>query len=113
VRDKDPMGRPVFWFTVKPLEDEVEGTDRWAFANNWVSITPLRLDLTAEKDLSHALALPFVPAMSGAKDRKQTYAPAKKCKSGDLVSNNSLFAFSRNTGSRGNALVNINTPQIP
>jgi hypothetical protein len=78
VRDKDPMGRPVFWFTVKPLEDEVEGTDRWAFANNWVSITPLRLDLTAEKDLSHALALPFVPAMSGAKDRKANLRLRKK-----------------------------------
>ena len=50
------MGRPIFWFTVKPLYDEVEGTDRWAFMNRWVSITPLRLDLTAEKDLARALS---------------------------------------------------------
>ena len=57
VPSKDPMGRAIFWFTVKPLDDEVEGTDRWAFANNWVSITPLRLDLTAEKDLTRALSL--------------------------------------------------------
>jgi hypothetical protein len=77
VRDKDPMGRPVFWFTVKPLEDEVEGTDRWAFANNWVSITPLRLDLTAEKDLSHALALPFVPDERGERP-KANLRPRKK-----------------------------------
>src|SRR6266550_7642487 len=52
VPGKDPMGRPIFWFTVKPLDDEAEGTDRWSFANNWVSITPLRLDLTDEKDLT-------------------------------------------------------------
>jgi 5'-nucleotidase len=70
IRDEDPLGRPVFWFTVKPLEDEAEGTDRWAFANRWVSITPLRLDLTAEKDLTRALALPRTPSMSRAKDRK-------------------------------------------
>ncbi|MBV9619084.1 MAG: 5'/3'-nucleotidase SurE [Verrucomicrobia bacterium] len=64
VPSKDPMGRPVFWFTVKSLDDEVEGTDRWAFANHWVSITPLRLDLTSEKDLARALSLPETPAMS-------------------------------------------------
>src|SRR4051794_20289414 len=58
VRDKDPMGRAVFWFTIKSLDAEEEGTDRWAFANDWVSITPLRLDLTSEKELAHGLALP-------------------------------------------------------
>ena len=64
VPSKDPMGRPIFWFTVKPLDDEVEGTDRWAFTNNWVSVTPLRLDLTAEKDLTRALSLRHTPALS-------------------------------------------------
>src|SRR5437667_2151904 len=54
---KDPMGRPIFWFTVKPLDDEAEGTDRWAFINRWVSVTPLRLDLTDEKALARALPL--------------------------------------------------------
>lgn len=51
----DPMDRPLFWFTVIPLAGEEEGTDRWAIANDWVSITPLRLDLTDEKDLARAL----------------------------------------------------------
>ena len=50
--------------SVKPLDDEVEGTDRWAFTNNWVSVTPLRLDLTAEKDLTRALSLRHTPALS-------------------------------------------------
>jgi 5'-nucleotidase len=67
---RDPMGRPIFWFTVKPLEDEAEGTDRWAFANRWVSITPLRLDLTAEKDLTRALSLPQTPEQTTARRRK-------------------------------------------
>jgi 5'-nucleotidase len=46
----DPMGRKHYWFTVIPLEPAEEGTDRWAVENDFVSITPLRLDLT-DKDL--------------------------------------------------------------
>lgn len=52
----DPMRRPIYWFTVKPLKGEEEGTDRWAFARNFVSITPLRLDLTDEISLARVLA---------------------------------------------------------
>lgn len=33
VPGKDPMKRAIYWFTVKPLEGEEEGTDRWAFGN--------------------------------------------------------------------------------
>lgn len=46
VADKDPMGRKHFWFTVVPLEQAEEGTDRRAIEDGYVSITPLRLDLT-------------------------------------------------------------------
>lgn len=42
----DPMGRKHYWFTVTPLEPAEEDTDRWAVENDYVSITPLRLDLT-------------------------------------------------------------------
>jgi 5'-nucleotidase len=58
VRGKDPLKRPIYWFTIKPLVGEEEGTDRWAFGKNFVSITPLRLDLTDEKDLARVLAMP-------------------------------------------------------
>ncbi|GAB3169621.1 5'/3'-nucleotidase SurE [Telluribacter humicola] len=47
----DPMGRKHYWFTVTPLEPAEEGTDRWAVENGFVSITPLRLDLTNEEEL--------------------------------------------------------------
>ncbi|RVU02364.1 5'/3'-nucleotidase SurE [Mucilaginibacter limnophilus] len=47
----DPMGRKHYWFTVTPLDAAEEGTDRWAVENNYVSITPLRLDLTNEDEL--------------------------------------------------------------
>ena len=63
---KDPMRRPIFWFTVIPLQGAEEGTDRWAVEHNWVSVTPLRLDLTDEKELGRALALHHTPAI-GAK----------------------------------------------
>jgi 5'-nucleotidase len=52
VPTKDPQGRDLFWFTVKPLEHAEEGTDRWAVEQNWISLTPLRLDLTDEVQLS-------------------------------------------------------------
>lgn len=47
----DPMGRKHYWFTVTPLEPAEEGTDRWAVEQGYVSITPLRLDLTNEEEL--------------------------------------------------------------
>lgn len=50
----DPMGRKHYWFTVVPLEAAEEGTDRWAVEQGYVSITPLRLDLTNEKELINA-----------------------------------------------------------
>jgi 5'/3'-nucleotidase len=43
---QDPVGRELFWFTVTPIEGAEEGTDRWAMEQGWVSLTPLRLDLT-------------------------------------------------------------------
>ncbi len=61
---KDPMGRPIFWFTIIPLEGAEEGTDRWAVEHNWVSVTPLRLDITDEKELGRALALHHTPPIS-------------------------------------------------
>jgi len=47
----DPMGRKHYWFTITPLEPAEPGTDRWAVENDFVSITPLRLDLTNEEEL--------------------------------------------------------------
>lgn len=52
---EDPMGREHFWFTVKPIEEVEEGTDRWAMRQGYVSMTPLRLDLTDEDELQKAL----------------------------------------------------------
>lgn len=46
VPGKDPRGRPHSWITVVPIEEPEEGTDRWAVEHDWISLTPLRLDLT-------------------------------------------------------------------
>lgn len=51
----DPLGRKHYWFSVTPLEAAEEGTDRWAVEHDYVSITPLRLDLTDEKRLAEML----------------------------------------------------------
>jgi len=46
VPGKDPMGRTHYWYTVIPVDSTEEGTDRWAVETGYVSLTPLRLDLT-------------------------------------------------------------------
>src|SRR5262245_17298493 len=49
-----PTGGELYWFTVKPLEGAEEGTDRWAVEQSWISLTPLRLDLTDEQQFEQA-----------------------------------------------------------
>ncbi len=52
----DPLGRELFWFGVTPIEGAEKGTDRWAVEQRWISLTPLRLDLTDEALLSEVQA---------------------------------------------------------
>lgn len=52
----DPLGRKHYWFTVIPIEEVEDGTDRWAMNNGYISITPLRLDLTHHEELERARA---------------------------------------------------------
>lgn len=47
----DPMNRQHYWVVVTPLEPADEDSDRWAVENGLISITPLRLDLTADVKL--------------------------------------------------------------
>lgn len=52
VPGEDPIGRKHFWYLVRPVEEVEEGTDLWAVRNGWVSLTPLRLDLTDQETLA-------------------------------------------------------------
>lgn len=52
VAGKDPMGRNHFWFTVIPVQDPEQGTDRYVIERGYVSMTPLRLDLSDERKLT-------------------------------------------------------------
>lgn len=56
VPSQDPQGRNIFWFTTTPIEATEEGTDRWAVEQQYISITPLRLDLTNEQELAQVKA---------------------------------------------------------
>ena len=56
VPGQHPLGGKHFWFTVTPLEAPEEGTDRWSVEQGYVSMTPLRLDLTSETELAQAQA---------------------------------------------------------
>lgn len=47
VERQDPRGRNYYWIGGEPLNGvPEEGTDIWALANNYVSVTPLHLDMT-------------------------------------------------------------------
>jgi 5'-nucleotidase len=70
VPGRDPMGRKHFWFTVIPLERNPEDTDLWAMEHGYISITPLRLDLTDHRELERLQANhPFEPAAVEAPSR--------------------------------------------
>src|SRR5260370_41743866 len=58
VQAKDPMGREIYWFPVVPVREAEEGTDRWAVEHGWISVTPLRLDLTNDAELAKLAAAP-------------------------------------------------------
>lgn len=48
VERQDPRGRPYYWIGGEPPSGHAdEGTDIWAMANGYVSVTPLHLDMTA------------------------------------------------------------------
>jgi 5'-nucleotidase len=91
VPTKDPQGRDLYWFTVAPLEGAEEGTDRWAVEQNWISLTPLRLDLTDEPKLADvarrrpldravamATSLQTSPAHAAAAVRAEEAAPRER-----------------------------------
>lgn len=48
---KDPMGRTQYWYTVVPVQGTEEDSDRRAIEDGYVSMTPLRLDLTDDEQL--------------------------------------------------------------
>jgi len=52
---EDPMGRTHYWFGEEPREQVETGTDRWAIEHGYVSLTPLRLDLTDDQRLERVL----------------------------------------------------------
>lgn len=57
----DPMGRSYFWLTgfFENHEPEAEDTDEWALKNNFVSIVPTKIDLTAYHALESVKAWEF------------------------------------------------------
>lgn len=69
VPSRDPSDREIYWFTVRPLDAAEEGTDRWAVEQQWISITPLTLDVTDDRLLqrlraSHPLDAPIAARVS-------------------------------------------------
>ena len=97
----DPLGRELYWFTVTPMEGAEEGTDRWAMEQGWISMTPLRLDLTdetslqelrARRPLDEAVAVAVSPPTSSpaaAKSVREDEAPHSITKTVDVETEDS------------------------
>ncbi len=54
VPTEDPLGHRLFWLSVRAIEQPEEGTDLWAVRQGYVSLTPLRVDLTDDHALEAA-----------------------------------------------------------
>jgi len=54
IKSSDPHGEPVYWVgKVGAAADDGPGTDFHATANGYVSVTPLRIDLTRHEEIDH------------------------------------------------------------
>lgn len=54
VKSSDPFGRDIYWYgKVGQQQDAGEGTDFHAIANNYCSVTPLSVDMTAYQSLDN------------------------------------------------------------
>lgn len=69
VPGRDPRGREHFWFTVVPRDEPDEGTDRWALEHGFVSMTPLRIDLTDGDALDRASST-FAATNGGPREKE-------------------------------------------
>ncbi|MFW5707468.1 MAG: 5'/3'-nucleotidase SurE [Bacteroidota bacterium] len=50
---KDPRGKDYYWLTGKfQLHENVDETDEWALANNYISLVPIQYDFTAHNLIS-------------------------------------------------------------
>lgn len=73
---EDPYGRQLYWLAVRPIEETETGTDRWAVQRGYVSMTPLRLDLTDHDELARAKeAVPLEPTDGEALTRGNRSSP--------------------------------------
>jgi len=62
IERQDPRGRPYYWIGGDvPGGHEDEGTDIWAVANGYVSVTPIHLDMTAHELLPELRTWEFRP----------------------------------------------------
>ncbi|MFQ5891572.1 MAG: 5'/3'-nucleotidase SurE [Candidatus Methanofastidiosia archaeon] len=52
---RDPRGREYFWVSGKPISNLEDGTDIKAASENYISVTPLHLDLTSYEGLKELL----------------------------------------------------------
>jgi len=62
-RRTSPRGRLYFWPDWKQLEDDEEGTDVWWFVRGYITVTVMKLDVTATREMQalRFLDSPFTP----------------------------------------------------
>lgn len=61
-RRTSPRGRVYYWSDYRPLDDDEAGTDVWAHARGFITVTPLMLDATARPQMRELRRFEQVPA---------------------------------------------------
>lgn len=89
---KDPMGRPIYWFTTSALEGAEPETDRWAIERGWISLTPLRLDLTDEKALAECRSKEPLDEIEAAAEKRPPEPDAERAVREDEADTAKTFA---------------------
>ena len=66
---KDPSGAEYFWLSGSFVnrEEDAEDTDEWALKHNFISIVPIKVDMTAYELIDQVKAWPFKLAKNEAK----------------------------------------------
>jgi 5'-nucleotidase len=63
-RRVSPQGRLYFWPVWEQLKDDAEGTDVWALVHGYVTLTPMKLDVTSTEGMDALRALDLPQAAS-------------------------------------------------
>lgn len=79
-RRVDPRGKVYYWLAGEAIEEgEDEGTDAWAVANNYISVTPVTFNMTDFNMMEQLESKSVLPSLATIPEINSGAAQALKC----------------------------------